>query len=194
MGSQRKLIPLTDEQRQLVADNIKLPRFVISKYYSLHSNDEDIHSIACEGLMLAAQKWDEARGTFSTYATYIIRGVIYNYFQGLTRLCRNERGNRALYNTVRRRSQGEEFEADVFDEIASDENLEVASLDKITAAEAISILPPDQQEIIRMMYYEDIQQKDVAVHQGISPQGVDYRRRCALKTLKEYFERMEHER
>jgi RNA polymerase sigma factor (sigma-70 family) len=188
MGSQRKLIPLTDEQRQLVADNIKLPRFVISKYYSLHSNDEDIHSIACEGLMLAAQKWDEDRGAFSTYATYIIRGVINKYFRGLTRLCRNENENRALHNTVRRMSRGEEFEADVFDEIASDENLEAASVDKITVAEAISILPPDQQEIIRMMYFEDMQQKDVAVHQGISPQGVDYRKRCALQKLREYFE------
>ena len=194
MGSQRKLIPLTEEQRQLVADNIKLPRFVISKYYSLHSNDEDIHSIACEGLMLAAQKWDEDRGTFSTYASYVIRSMIWQYFQGLLRMCRNDNEHRASHNTLRRISRGEEFEADVFDEIASDENLEVTSVDKITVAEAISILPPDQQEIIRMMYFEDMQQKDVAVHQGISPQGVDYRRRCALKTLKEYFERMEHER
>ena len=179
MGKLRKIVPLTDEQRQLVADNIKLPQFVINKYYKLHAGDEDLYSVACEGLMLAAQKWDEDRGAFSTYASYVIRSIIWQYFQGLMRMCRNDLENRISHNTLRRISQGEEFEADVFDEIASDEKLEVASVDRITVAEAISILPPDQQEIIRMMYFEDMQQKDVATHQGISPQGVDYRKRCA---------------
>lgn len=59
MGKLRKIVPLTDEQRQLFAENIKLPRFVINKYYKLHTRDEDLYSVACEGLMLAAQKWDE---------------------------------------------------------------------------------------------------------------------------------------
>ena len=35
MGKLRKIVPLTDEQRQLVADNIKLPQFVINKYCTL---------------------------------------------------------------------------------------------------------------------------------------------------------------
>lgn len=57
----------------LVEDNLKLVSYVIKKYYPGHIGDEDMFQCGCIGLMKAAQKYDESRGAFSTYASLFIR-------------------------------------------------------------------------------------------------------------------------
>lgn len=70
----------TVNRQQLIEDNINLVYFVIHTYYPTFAKDEDIVQCGMVGLCLAADSWDEARGTFSTYATRCIKYEIIKEF------------------------------------------------------------------------------------------------------------------
>lgn len=75
MESRRKThYDLTEEQRDLVADNMALVPFVINKKFGrTMANDEDVVSEGYIALCIAAATFDEGRGgKFSTYATAVI--------------------------------------------------------------------------------------------------------------------------
>ena len=73
--NKKQQIPLTDEQRQLVEDNVKLVPWTINRF-GLHrasGNAQDTYCDGYEGLCRAAARYNPERGTFSTYATTSIR-------------------------------------------------------------------------------------------------------------------------
>lgn len=77
----RPTVPLTEGQRALVADNIRLVYYVLAKSYAhvtpSHPRREEIESAAVFGLCMAAQRYTEGRGTaFSTYACHYIWGYV----------------------------------------------------------------------------------------------------------------------
>lgn len=67
--------------QQLVEDNMNLVYGLISKEFPTYLNDEDIIQSGMLGLCKAADKWDEDKGNFSTYAWYSIRNTILSEFK-----------------------------------------------------------------------------------------------------------------
>ena len=68
------------ERDKLIEDNMNLVYFVIRKYYPTFINDEDLIQTGMIGLCKAADKFDPERGTFSTYASVLIRNEIRKEF------------------------------------------------------------------------------------------------------------------
>lgn len=60
---------------------MKLVYWVISREFPNHTKDEDIHQTGMVGLCLAAEKWDESRCKFTTFAYYCIKTAILNEFK-----------------------------------------------------------------------------------------------------------------
>ena len=67
-------------KQQLIEDNMNLVYSLISKEYPSYLGDEDIIQTGMLGLCQAADKWDESRGKFSTFAWYCIRNEILKEF------------------------------------------------------------------------------------------------------------------
>ena len=61
---------LTEEQRQMVENNIKLVHFVINKYWHTQSQDmkDELFQEGCVALINAVKRYDESVGKFSTFA------------------------------------------------------------------------------------------------------------------------------
>lgn len=57
---------------RLIEDNMKLVYTAVNKYFPVLKHDEDIIQTGMVGLVKAADKWDEKRGKFSTFATNCI--------------------------------------------------------------------------------------------------------------------------
>ena len=64
------------KMRQLIEDNMKLVYYLIRKEYPTYINDEDIVQCGMVGLCIAAEKWDESKSSFSTFAVICIRSAI----------------------------------------------------------------------------------------------------------------------
>lgn len=74
---------LTEEQKQLVVDNMGLVGTVLIKYMNIpisHHDYDDYFQEGCMGLLLAIQRFDPSLGfAFSTFAVPTIRGFIQRY-------------------------------------------------------------------------------------------------------------------
>lgn len=88
----RELPRLSDAQRALVERNLRLVPWFVGRKSSaslvwLFADSEDAQQAAALGLVKAAARWDESRGTaFSTYAFYVMRNEMVNqaaYQRGL---------------------------------------------------------------------------------------------------------------
>lgn len=71
----------TVTKQQLIENNMNLVYSLISKEYHSYLCDEDIIQAGMLGLCKAADKWDESKGNFSTYAWYSIRNTILKEFE-----------------------------------------------------------------------------------------------------------------
>lgn len=72
--------PLTDEQRALVEDNMKLVPYMLKRfdvpYQKMISDEDDLMQIGYLALCMAAIAYDAAYGKFSTYACAAIKNAI----------------------------------------------------------------------------------------------------------------------
>ena len=87
------MLPLNDEQRILVEENMGLVGKVIKDCLQNPSalgcyTYDDLFQIGCIGLCKAAQTDRPGRGAFSTYAYILIRNEIYNELERGTRYTR----------------------------------------------------------------------------------------------------------
>lgn len=67
-------------KQQLIEDNMNLVYSLISKEYPYYIGDEDIIQCGMLGLCKAADKWNEDKCKFSTFAWYCIRNAIIDEF------------------------------------------------------------------------------------------------------------------
>ena len=67
-------------KQQLIEDNMNLVYAIVSKEYPTYLHDEDIIQSGMLGLCKAADKWDERKSKFSTYAWKCIRNEINQEF------------------------------------------------------------------------------------------------------------------
>lgn len=71
----------TVTKQQLIEDNMKLVYHLIHREYPTYINDEDIIQCGMLGLCKAADKWDESKSKFSTFAMFCIRSEIQMEFR-----------------------------------------------------------------------------------------------------------------
>lgn len=67
---------MTEKEKRLIEDNMKLVYFIINKYYPAFIHDEDLKQIGMLGLCKAAMTFDETKGLFSTYSFKVIKNEI----------------------------------------------------------------------------------------------------------------------
>lgn len=71
-----------EERNRLVEENRALVFWVLRRYLPPHlADDEDVQQSAMLGLIYAADRWDESRGRFSTYAVRCIWGYALDHNQ-----------------------------------------------------------------------------------------------------------------
>lgn len=68
-------------RQQLVEDNMRLVYHIVSKEYPKYIHDEDIIQSGMLGLCKAADKWDENKSKFSTFACRCIKNEIATEFR-----------------------------------------------------------------------------------------------------------------
>lgn len=68
-------------KQQLIESNMNLVYYVIRNEYPTYIRDDDIIQSGMLGLCKAADKWDEKKSKFSTYAIKWIRGEILEEFK-----------------------------------------------------------------------------------------------------------------
>ena len=69
-------------KQELITENMNMVYSVIHKEYPTYINDEDVIQSGMLGLCNAADKWDESKSKFSTYAWTSIRNAINNELIG----------------------------------------------------------------------------------------------------------------
>ena len=93
-------------KQKLIEDNMNLVYSLISKEYPTYVHDDDIIQCGMLGLCKAAEKWDESKSQFSTFAWSCIRNEICKEFrqrakhQGILSLdyeTNNEDGGRSTF-------------------------------------------------------------------------------------------------
>ena len=67
-------------RQRLIEDNINLVYSLVSKEYPTYLHDDDIIQSGMLGLCKAAERWDETKSKFSTYAWKCIRNEINQEF------------------------------------------------------------------------------------------------------------------
>jgi RNA polymerase sigma factor (sigma-70 family) len=92
--------PLTLTQRALVADNLKVARWAVRRYYpTLRSGGPDFDdavAVASLGLVEAARRYDPGRSSFMTYALYWCRDGLRRWWAA-----RHRRGLRSAGRAAR---------------------------------------------------------------------------------------------
>lgn len=68
---------MDSKQQKLVEDNMDLVYFIIHKRYPTFATNEDIKQAGMMGLCEAANRYDESKGLFSTYARKYIIGEVH---------------------------------------------------------------------------------------------------------------------
>lgn len=68
------------KKQQLIEDNMNLVYALVSREYPTYLHDEDVIQCGMLGLCMAAEKWDESKSKFSTFAVICIRTQIQKEF------------------------------------------------------------------------------------------------------------------
>jgi len=72
---------MTNEQKKLVEDNLALVHHIMKHIPYVKDSYEDYYQCGVYGLCLAASRYDESRGEFSTYAGTYIDGHIRRHYR-----------------------------------------------------------------------------------------------------------------
>ena len=74
------MTPLTDDQRALVEDNMKLVPYMLNKcdipYWKMRADEDDFMQSGYLALCMAAASYDSSQGKFSTYACTAIKNAL----------------------------------------------------------------------------------------------------------------------
>lgn len=159
---------MTDEERKLAEDNMKLVYFVINKFYPQYSQDEDVASIGMIGLLKAAEMWEPSKGAFSTIATTAIKSEIRNELRKRRAKGRDDKENRAETCV---KCDGEEL--DVWGMMASPDNIARECEQRLDVRRAMEKLPSRHAEMMMLYYGERMSFSEIGKLYRISMQRVD---------------------
>lgn len=124
-------------ENKLFNDNIRLVNFAIQQLHCPKEIYDDCYQEGCIGLFLAAQRYDESVGKFSTYAVAIIKGHIIRYLRDENELLKIPRRVRVNRNNILRLRRDGLSDTEIMQKLGITEAdfadaesiLEIASLD-----------------------------------------------------------------
>lgn len=173
---------LTIEQQKNVNDNVRLVRFIASKYNSRFHTREDVESIGYIGLTKAAIAFDPSKGIkFATFATQCIKNEI-----GMEMRKEKVRVKTVSFDTpIGDDTEGCKLEdvVAVTDDMTCD-NIEQQD-DNDEVYKAINELPEMQRKIIECRYIKAYNQAKTSLIVGITQSYVCRVERKALDALRE---------
>lgn len=156
-----------ERYQKLIEDNMKLVYFLVRKHYPTFIYDEDVIQVGMVGLCEAAKRWDEEKGTFSTYASYCILNAIRNELK----LRQKHTENLSLDAPLRDSEGGRDTVSDL---IVGDEDV-----DFVDYKSFYDNLKPNQQKIIEYRR-KGLTTYEIAEKLGCSYQNVS----LALRRMK----------
>jgi RNA polymerase sigma factor (sigma-70 family) len=163
------VIPLTNEQRDIVQKNFGLVRSFVKRYYNNSPYEDDALSGAFFGLIKAVQKHIPAKGALSTIAEYEMWHTAQTEVDWIKKQ-ENRFTRRSVEDIVARDNKG-------VAELYSEENLE-----KIR--EAIKSLEIKQQILITRVFFKGISQKKISQEENITRAAVGARIKKILKIIR----------
>ena len=159
--------------------------------------EEEIIAWGMVGLTKAIKKYDEKLGyAFSTYAVRAIRGEILRAFRD----DKSRLGNRAMRINgeakaplpmscfVVENEEGKETEAQLFVEGDFTEDIDL----KIMVCDAVENLTDKERKLIKMYYFQEISQVELAKIYGVTQVQISRRLKKAITHLKEFMEAKEY--
>ncbi|MGL4875150.1 MAG: sigma-70 family RNA polymerase sigma factor [Clostridium sp.] len=145
---------------------------------------EELESQAFVGLCSAAKKFDINKGyTFSTFAVPIIRYWILRTFRD-DRWLSQKRGVRHEIYSLNIKV-GEKQEEEMQDMLKDDFTFEEVSIDSIWIKDLLLILNDKERVVIKLHYFDNLPQQEVAKVIGVTQATVSRRLRKAIKKLRE---------
>lgn len=147
------------ERNQLIVDNMNLVYFIINKYYPSLITDDDIKQVGMLGLIKAADKWDESKGTFATFASYLIRHEIAREF-------RDFRSKHTKDVSLQNPLPNSEEDGTYEDAVVGEEDVDVVDADKFYES-----LHGQDAEIIRLLE-SGYSRAEIAERFGVSQSAI----------------------
>lgn len=166
----------------LINQNIGLIWGIVKKFIGKGYETEDLYQIACMGFIKAIKRFDTSyKVKLSTYAVPYILGEIKKFIRddGIIKISRSvkELGFKVLMESINE----ENNERKLFSEF--DEQSKI--IDKITIEELVENLNVRDKKIIKLRFYGEKTQAQVAKIMGISQVQVSRIEKRILKDLKE---------
>lgn len=166
----------------LINQNIGLIWGIVKKFIGKGYETEDLYQIACMGFIKAIKRFDTSyKVKLSTYAVPYILGEIKKFIRddGIIKISRSvkELGFKVLMESINE----ENNERKIFSEF--DEQSKI--IDKITIEELVENLNMRDKKIIKLRFYGEKTQTQVAKIMGISQVQVSRIEKRILKDLKE---------
>ena len=181
-----------DARNKLVEHNLRLVAHIIKKYYSSHSDQDDLVSIGTIGLIKAINTFDINKNIkLSSYASRCIENEILMYFRNLKKTSQDISLNEAIDTD----KDGNPLS--LLDVLSTDDNILESLNTKLNTkklAEYInSELNQREKKVIIMRYGLDgndpVTQREVAKILGVSRSYISRIETKALKTLRKKYER-----
>lgn len=179
-GDKEALSKILENNRGLIWSIVK--RFIGKGYET-----DDIYQIACIGFIKAIQRFSfEFQNELSTYSVQYMLGEIKKFFRddGIIRISRNikEEGFKLKIESINSEICDGKEKIEV---ILTDEDEQSKLIDKIAISELIKKLNKRDREIIKLRYFKDKTQVQVARILGISQVHVSRIEKKILKDLRE---------
>ena len=181
-----------DARNKLVEHNLRLVAHIIKKYYSSHSDQDDLVSIGTIGLIKAINTFDINKNIkLSSYASRCIENEILMYFRNLKKMSQDISLNEAIDTD----KDGNPLS--LLDVLSTDDNILESLNTKLNASKLgqyiNSELNEREKKVIIMRYGLDgndpVTQREVAKALGVSRSYISRIETKALKTLRKKYER-----
>ena len=166
----------------LINQNIGLIWGIVKKFIGKGYETEDLYQIACMGFIKAIKRFDTSyKVKLSTYAVPYILGEIKKFIRddGIIKISRSVKG--LGFKVLMESINEENNERKLFSEF--DEQSKI--IDKITIEELVENLNVRDKKIIKLRFYGEKTQAQVAKIMGISQVQVSRIEKRILKDLKE---------
>lgn len=179
-------MPLTDEQRKLVEDNLNLARYLTMKWLTrgIYNFDYDeLMSIFGFALCKAGLSFDTSRGSkFSTFSVKCMQNELKMQFR------KNTTQIESLEDefVVNENNAGDEY--DIRDYLTKSYPIETDMvIDRIFMEEAFQILNRKEVDVLNLRYFQFLRQEEISKILKISRSYVSRVEKRAIKKLREYY-------
>lgn len=169
-----------------IEDHLGIARKVAFQHYRYLKDKytyDEILSVAYEGLIKAANSFDESKGfKFTSYAFPTIVGAVKRmvrddkwYF-----IKRGVKNEMLSLNFVIDNDNNIEMQ----DTLADEENIEEALVNSVLVSELFKLLTKKEKQVMYLYYYNNLSQKEISKCTGMSQSNVSRIMTSALKKMK----------